>query len=318
MNVKTSINRALRIIALIALGLVYVAVMASHTKAQGFSIAFQRPEYTVSPGSSFTGTIPVTNITEDQVSIRIYVGDWVRVLGQTSSYNWDEEGGNEPRSFLDWMIFSPERMTLEPEETRDVTYEVNVPDDPTLEGSYWAVIFIEGIPSEEPEITIPGEGEVAIGIKTIWRYVINVFATFEGTELREASFISMALEQKEGGFDAIAVFENRGNIYLRPEIWLEMTDIAGEVVYAQEHTGHMALPDSARDFVFELRNLPIESGEYMVMIYADYGTQTLIAAQGRVNLTITPPAPEEEEPVEVEEPAAEEPEEAPEVVTPTP
>ncbi len=310
MSVKALVNRVARIIALMALGLVYIAVEVSPAAAQSFSVAFGNKEFIVSPGDSFTGSISLMSMTDEQVSIRIYVGDWVRVPGQTSKYGWDVEGGNEPRSFLGWMTFTPERMTLEPEETRDINYEVNIPDDPTLEGSYWGVIFIEAIPSEEPEIPVEVEEGIAIGIRTIFRYAIHVFATIEGTETREATFTSLNLEPAEGGFDAVAVFENTGNIYMKPIVWLEMTDIAGEVVYEQEHREITVLPESARAYVFELRNLPIESGEYVVMIYADYGAATLIAAQGRVNLAIEPPAPEEEEPVEAEEPA--------ETDTPTP
>ncbi len=314
MKANTSIKRALRIIALIAFGLAFIALTASPAAAQGFSVSFGQREFIVSPGDRFTGTIPVTNITDEPVVLRIYLGDWLRIPGSTEGYVIDEERGNEVRSFVDWMIFSPERMTLETEETRDVNWEINVPEDRTLEGSYWGVIIIERIPEEEPDIEV-AEGETVIGITTIWRYAIQIFSTIEGTEIREATFTSFSMEQAEGGFDAVAVLENRGNIYMKPDVWLEMTDIAGEVVYGQEHKERTVLPASAREFEFELRDLPIESGEYMIMIYADYGVPTLIAAQGRVNYTYTPPPePVEEEPEEVEEPA--EPEDEPVVEEP--
>jgi P pilus assembly chaperone PapD len=294
MSTKTSTKPGLRIIALMALGLAYIAVTASPAPAQGFSVTRGIEEFSICPAESHTGSISVTNTSEEPVSLRVFLGDWVRVPGQTSDYSFDEERGKEPRSFVDWMVFSPERMTLEPKETRDVTYEVNVPDDWSLEGSYWGVIFIEGIPSEEPQVAT-AEEEVEIGIKTVWRYAIQIYATIEGTETRDASFTALNMALAEGGFDAVAVFENRGNIYLKPKVWLEMRNTAGEVVYEQEHSVQTVLPESARDFAFQLRDLPIESGEYLVMIIADYGLPTLIAAQGRVNLTITPPAPATEE-----------------------
>ncbi len=315
MTVKTSLNRALRIIALMALGLACITANESPAAAQGFSIASIREEFLVSPGGKLIGAIPVTNTSDEPVSVRIYVADWVRVSEQTSGYGFDEEGGNEPRSFLDWMTFGPERLTLEPGETREVTYEVNVPDDLELAGSYWGVIFIEGIPSEEPQLVPVGEGEMAIGITTLFRYAVQVIATIEDTEIREASFISLKMEPAEGGFNAIAVFENMGNIYIKPKVWLDLLDTAGEVVYKQEHSERTVLPESARDFVFELRDLQIESGEYMVMIYADYGVPTLIAAQGRVTLKIEPSAPEEKEAATVEEETGE-PEEPPVVEEP--
>jgi hypothetical protein len=295
MSTKISTKAGLRIIALMLLGLAYIAVAASPAPAQGFSVATSKEEFINCPGESFTGTIPVTNTSEEPVALRVYVGDWVRVPGQTSGYDFDEEGGKEPRSLVPWMIFSPERVTLEPAETRDLTYEVDIPDDWSLEGSYWGVIFIEGIPSEEPDIVSTGEGEVSVGIRTVFRYAIQIYATILDTETRDASFTALNMAPAEGGFDATAVFENRGNIFLRPKVWLEMHNTAGDVVYEQNFAGQTVLPESALDFAFELRNLPIESGEYLVMIIADYGVATFIAAQGRVNLTITPPAPAAEE-----------------------
>jgi hypothetical protein len=293
MTVMTLTDRGVRIVALIALCLAYIAMTGSPAAAQGFSVAFGRAEFIVSPGDRFIGTIPVLNITDEPVSLRVYLADRLRVPGQTSEYDFDEEGGHEPRSFLDWAIFSPERLTLDPDETQDINYEVNVPDDPTLEGSYWVVIFIESIPTTEPDIIAEGEEGISVGIRTIFRYAIQIYATIEGTETREANFTSLNLEPAEGWFNATAVLENTGNIHIRPDVWLELRDIAGELVYEEEHGEQTVLPESARDFVFEIRNLPIESGEYLVMILADYGVPTLIAAQGRLNLMIEPPAPEE-------------------------
>jgi hypothetical protein len=298
MSTRISVSHAVRIAAPFILALTCIWAPASPALAQGFSVAFGSSEFLVSPGDEFTGSIPVTNTSDEPRALRIYLGDRVRVPGQTSDYDFDEEGGKEPRSAMDWVVFSPERLTLEPGETRELTYEVSVPDDATLEGSYWAVIFIEGIPSEEPEIVPAGEGEIAIGLRTIFRYAIQIYATIEGTEVRDATFTALTMDPALGGFDATAVFENRGNTFLRPKVWLELRDVTGETVYTLEHEELTVLPESARDFVFELRDLPIQSGEYLVMIIADYGVPTLIAAQGRVNLTIAPPAEEQPAPEE--------------------
>jgi len=288
---------------------IFLTLMPSAGNSQGFGVSIQRPEFTVQPGDRFTGSIPVTNSSEEQIALRMYIGDWIPIEGRTSGYNFVEEGGQLERSLMGWMTFSPERMTLEPGETREVVYEVNIPADPSLNGSYWAVIFIERIPEEEPELTPIEEGETRIGIRTVFRYAVQVYATVAGSENREATFTAMTMEPIENGFKAVATMQNNGNIYMRPKVWLEMKDITGEVVYTHEHEEQTVLPGTARDFVFELKSLPIESGEYLVMVIADYGLPTLIAAQGRVNLTITPPEPEEEseeEIVEDEEPEVEE------------
>jgi len=285
-------GRALRIITLIAIVAVYAALIPGPVGAQGFSVTYGKLEFTVAPGDTFTGSIPVTNVSEEQITVRMYVGDWVPIPGQTSGYEFSDAGGTIERSMASWVEFSPERMTLEPGETKEVLYDVNTPDDTTLEGSYWAVIFLEKVTLEGPDILGSGEEGVAIGITSIWRYAIKIYLTMEDTKAPDATFTTFNMESVENGFKATATLQNDGNIYLKPEVWLEMRNPAGEVIYTQEHREQTVLPESARDFVFELRDLPIESGEYLVMVIADYGVQGLIAAQGRVNLTITPPVGE--------------------------
>jgi len=285
-------GRGLKIIGLLVLGFLYTWISVSPANAQGFAVAYPTTEFTISPGGNFIGSIPVTNMSEEPITLRMYFADWIANPEDTSSYFYDEEGGNNERSLMGFMTFSPERMTLEPNETRDVVYEINVPDDSALEGSYWIVIFIEKIATEQLDSPVLGEGEIVIGLTTVFRYAIHIFASIEGTETREVIFSSLNLEQTEGGFNAIATMQNSGNAYVKPIVWLEIRDTAGVVVFTQDHGERMVLPETARDFVFELRDLTIESGEYLVMVIADYGVQGLIAAQGRVDLTITPPVGE--------------------------
>ena len=254
----------------------------------------------VSPGDTVTGSIPVTNTTDEPRIFRVYLGDWVRT-GDSTGYELSDEGNPEPRSCREWVVYSPERATIEPGEERDIAYELHIPDDPSLSGSYWAMVYIEGIPEEEPDLEqVTEEGTVSIGVRTVFRYAIQIYTTIEGTEFREAAFATLNMEPTAESLNVTAVLENRGNVILQPDVWLELSNSAGETVYINEHDGHTVLPESARDFVFELRDLPIESGEYLVTVYADYGVPRLIAAQGRVNLNITPPEEPDEQPEETE------------------
>ena len=240
-------------------------------------------------GDVFTGTIPVTNTSDEPVSARIYAGDWVRLPDNYTGYAFDIEGGHEVRSFVEWMTFSPERMTLEPHETRDISFEITLPEDVPLDGSYWAVIFVENIPEEEYQIPeVPDPEAVEVGIKTIFRYAIQIFATIEDTEIRDASFSYINIEQQEIGINVVAVLNNKGNTHIRPFVWLEIRDVAGEVVYEERAAQITVLPESFRQYLFELRSLNIESGDYLIMVLADYGATGLVAAQGQISIVVDP------------------------------
>jgi len=291
--------------ALVLLAALVLLVVALPAQAQGFSVAFNSQWFTIAPGGSFSGAIEVSNPGDRPAGVRVYLGDLLRVPG-AEDYQFDEEGGREPRSLLPWMTFTPDQMTLEPGEKRTVLFEVQVPEDPSLEGSYWAVVFVEGMPTEEKVVEEAKEVKgPRIGIRTVFRYAVKVYATIEGTEQRAASFTDLKLEQADGGFDAIATMENRGNVCMKPKVWLELRDTSGETVFTREHVEKTVLPESTLPFKFELRSVPVPPGEYLLMIIADYGAPKMVAAQARVSLTKEQSAPPVEESSEAAPPAEE-------------
>lgn len=272
--------------------LAFVAATASH--AQGFSVAYSDVEFVVSPGETVTTSIKVTNLSDRAKVLRVYGGDWVRVREGITDYVFEEEPGQEVRSLLPWMIFSPDQIELEAGETREVYCEVEVPEDPALEGSYWGVIFIQDVPLAEPGFPAPSNNSMNVGINTIFRYAVKIFATIEGTEVREGSFTDLFIEQVADGFDVTAVFDNPGNIYMRPKAWLEVRDTAGNSIYQQEHIRQTILPESTHEYKFELEGLSLTPGSYLVMVIADYGASTLIAAQARMEIKAEQIEPDEQ------------------------
>lgn len=277
--------------ALALLAALILLAAALPAQAQRFSVAFGSQWFTIKPGDSFSGTVEVSNPSEEPAGVRVYLGDLVRVAG-AEDYSFDEEGGKERRTLLPWMTFSPDQMTLQPGEKRTILFEVQVPEDPSLSGSYWAVVFVEGMPTESEVVEEAKDPKVPrIGIKTVFRYAVKVYATMEGTEERSAKFTTLKLEEAEGGFDAVATMENLGNICMKPRVWLELRGTTGETVFTQEHVEKTVLPESTLPFKFELRRVPVPPGEYLLMIIADYGAPKMVAAQARLALTQEQAAP---------------------------
>ncbi len=280
----TSLDRTRILLIFILLGTALLTA-PSIAHAQGFSVAFDRVEFEVTSGDLKTGSISVTNLSSEPTTLKIYAGDWVRIPGDRTGYQFDDITGNESRSFLDWMSFTPERMTLQPDEWKDVQYEIRVPNDPGLEGSYWGVIFIEETPDGMPLITQDDSSLMAVGINTVFRYAIQIYVTVVGTEIRDVTFASIDFQQSESGIDVTAAVENLGNIYMRPQVWLEVRDIYGVIVYTEDHIRQTLLPESTRNYNFTLDAQILDPGVYLVMVIADYDAPTLIAAQGRIEIT---------------------------------
>jgi len=265
-----------------------LVITATPTSAQGFSVSFGDLEVQVHPGETIQVEFLVSNQSNDEKVIRIYYGDWVRVEGDVTKYELTEEGGLELRSCREWMTFSPDQMVLEPNESREVFCEVTFPDDEALEGSYWGVVFVEEVPPIDPVDERENNGAMEVGIRTIFRYAVKIYTTFEGTEMVDVSFTELLMAQADSGYDIRAIFENSGNIYLRPEVWLEVRDVAGEVLYQQVHNVRTILPESTFEYQFDLRDLQLPPGTYLMLVIADYGGPALVAAQGRMELVAEP------------------------------
>jgi len=270
--------------ALIASSIVVLAPGAC--LAQGFMSDISPQEYTVSPGATASGTISVTSTAQEPVELRVYTADAVRGAEPAENYDYSEEPGAEPRSLLPWITFSPDHLTLQPGETGQVSYEIKVPTDATLSGSYWATIFVSNANASATLPVQPSEAGVGMGINIQFRYATFLSVTIKGTDTRELKFTELKLEQNGPWFDVTAAIQNTGNSIARPATWLEVRDTAGVTVYRGESSPCNVLPESTRLQKYEVRQ-PLPAGEYLLMAIADYGAPKLIAAQGRMKVDET-------------------------------
>ena len=195
------------------------------------------------------------------------------------------------------MTFSPAQLELAGGEVGFINYELVIPADSALDGSYWGAIAINKAATEgeiTKRIETPqDDSRFGVGIKLQFEYVVIVYATIEGTENKSATFETITAEAHEGKIDIKATFENLGNVYLKPQVWMEVMDAAGQIVLKTEIVKQVVLPQDKQDFAFAIDQADMSPGEYLVMVIADYGVPQMIAAQARINITEQPePAPE--------------------------
>jgi len=246
----------------------------------GFSVNVAPTDLQLAPGETYSGYVTATNSGEEEVRLRAYLGDWRTVPGGTEYF----APGKFPRGAASWMKLSPSQLTVPPGGSERIYYEIAVPEDDELEGSYWAMIFVEDA-SAQPQAPPERDDRPQMSVRTVLRYGVQVFVTIPGTEIREAVFTGTNLSSAENGFDLSAAIENRGNIHLRPTAWLEVRNAAGETVYSAEHMRLTVLPGCAREYRFELRKLTLPPGKYFALVIADYGAPTLVAAQAELEVT---------------------------------
>lgn len=254
-----------------------IAVSSSHA----ISVSIKPVELNLKPGENYTGSIRVYNEDDETAHVKIYLGDW-RQVEENEQYL---EVGDVPCSISQWMQLSPFHLSIKSKQWESIHYEIQVPDDKKLSGSYWGIIFVEEI-TKKPVASIPtGNDKPSLGVNIVLRHGIKIYTTFPDTDKRKAEFVEAeTVSLENGGLDFVATFQNQGNTYLRPFVWLELRDESGETILKMDHHRQTVLPGIKRKYKFSLHELDIEAGKYTALIIADYNAPLLIAAQAEIEV----------------------------------
>lgn len=251
--------------------------------AQGFMADISPKEFTLAPGETATGEITVSSTAAEAVELRVYLSQPVRGAVAQESYAYSDEPGAEPRSAMAWISFTPEQFTLAPDGEQLVSFEIRVPADAGLSGSYFATLFVSNATAAETVLAQSPEGGVGMGINMLFRFATFISVTIAGTATSGLEFTALNVAPQGAWFDVQAELRNAGNSVGRPRCWCELRDTAGELRYAGEAGATYVLPESGRLVKYEIRE-PLPEGEYLLMVIADYGAPKLVAAQGRLRI----------------------------------
>ncbi|WP_297099469.1 hypothetical protein [uncultured Draconibacterium sp.] len=210
-------------------------------------------------GEGYRGAIQVQNAGTEPQSVKVYQRDyWYAFSGESRH----DEAGTLARSNAAWIKYSPTLLTLQPNETAMIDFEVSVPADDTLKGTYWSVIMVEGI---QPEDTAASSG---VKIHTAIRYAVQVITNIGNTGKRDLQFLGMELTSNENETQVLNVaIENTGERILKPELNLELFNAEGESIGVFKAERRKTYPTTS-----VLLSLPLEGvkpGEYAAVLIAD-------------------------------------------------
>nr|WP_321354382.1 hypothetical protein [uncultured Draconibacterium sp.] len=213
----------------------------------------------VEVGSNYRGAIQVQNTGTEAQSVKVYQRDyWYSFSGESRH----DEAGTLARSNADWIKYTPTLLTLQPNEMAMIDFEVNVPDNDTLNGTYWSVIMVEGI---QPEDTSASSG---VKIRTAIRYAVQIITNIGSTGKRDLQFLGMELTPGEDETQVLNVaIENTGERILKPELNLELFNAEGESIGVFKAERRKTYPTTSI-----LLSLPLEGvkpGAYAAVLIAD-------------------------------------------------
>ena len=254
------------------------AAPAAPASAQIAVVGNTVEERTGAPGESYTGTIVVRNLTQQDQPVRIYQTDYLFFADGTSHFN---DPGTAPRSNAKWVTPTVRSLLVPPSSEMTVTYTVRVPQNDSLAGTYWSAIMVEGAPAEAGRSS---GGRPQVGVGAVMRYAVQVATHIKSTGSRKVQFAnSKFLTDTTTGQQTFELeVTNAGERAYRPALWIEVYDANGTLKANARQERGLLYPGTSLRQVFQLGKLL--PGTYRAVVFADSGEDAVFASQFTLKL----------------------------------
>jgi len=224
-------------------------------------------EFVVEPGQSYAGEIVIINTTDSRTGVEITQSDYLFFADGSNIYG---EPGSVPRSNAGWISFYAPPI-LGPGETVSIPFNIKVPDDPSLVGTYWSMILIT---PQLPPAETTAEG---VGIQQRMGYGIQIVTHIGDTGERKISISDVKLLREEEGFVLQVDIENTGERWVRPMAWAELYDEQGATASRVESSQLRIYPGCSVRHRFVLSE--VTSGNYKALVVFDNNDEYVWGAQ---------------------------------------
>jgi len=210
------------------------------------------------PGDIIKGEIKIQNNDNTDQEVKVYQTDLLYNLQDNTFY---DEPGSHKRSNAHWIQFSPKSVILKAKEVRTIQYEMTIPKDDSLKGTYWSILMVEGVVPIDPN----QKGDLSI--RTVTRYAIQVVSEITDKGKGALKFMEPTLI-KEGKKLFLAVdLLNTGDHYIAPDVSIELFDDKGVSVRVINAAKKGLYPTTSTRFRFDLEGIP-GGKTYQAMIVA--------------------------------------------------
>ena len=216
-------------------------------------------EKTLQPGENNKGTIQIQNTGDTEKGVKVYLRDYSYSFTGESKH---PDPGTLERSNANWVKFNPELITLGPKETATIEFEVSVPDNDSLIGTYWSVLMLEGIIT--PDTTNLDKG---VTINTAIRYAVQIITNIEDTGTSDVKFLGLDLGQQADNNILNVFIENTGERMLRPQLAVELFDKSGNSAGVIKADRRKIYPGTSVTITLVLKGM--KPGGYTGVLVAD-------------------------------------------------
>lgn len=268
---------------------VFVPTLARAQDSQILSVTPPLFQLSIQPGDIWQSTLKVVNGNPYELTVYAEVVNF-SATGEGGQGRFvpllDEEEGES--TLAQWIEIAEGPHVIAPEQTKDVSFFVDVPQDAAPGGHYAAILI-----STEPQ---RGE-DSPLAVQTSQAVTSLFFIKIEGEVeerglIREFSAVDSFLETPS--VELSLRFENKGNVHLQPRGDIIITNMWGTErgripVNYQTHFGNV-LPNSIRDFRFEWESdfKITDIGRYTAAATLTYGSEGFQSESAETHFWIIP------------------------------
>lgn len=234
----------------------------------------------MSPGSTYRGSILIRNDTAEIQQAKLYQTDY---SFKSDGSNQFGPAGVDVRSNANWIELGTTTMMVPPNESVSISYQVNVPADAELSGTFWSVIMVEGVPKSSAESIGNNSPDNSLGVLQVTRYGVQVATHIEGTGAATLEITETALLNTEDGNTVLRFHvANNGDKMVRPEIWVELYDESGNAIGKKDGVNNRLYPGTSVQQQVKLGKLAV--GKYEALVIMDAGQDEVFAGKFTLNI----------------------------------
>jgi len=277
-----SIEKIIGIIAAV------VATFIIGARAAAFSVSPMLIEAEAEAGKSYTGVLTVFGDDHKTEFVRLYIVDWDKL---PSGEDMELMAGILERSCSLWVTLSESQLEVPAKGAVSVKYSFTVPDGTA--GSYWTFIMVEG--EKAPEKPVREDDKVQFMVNTQFRYAVRLFVNVgrRGAMQGKINRVEIGRPAEKGPFkDAPlatkVVFENYGDFLLKPQGYVEIRNMDGEVVVRTEVPPRFYVIPGHERWIEAPIDKQLADGDYLALAVLDFGGESLVAGEAQFSIPIQP------------------------------
>lgn len=236
----------------------------------------------VTPGTTYEEIVEIENLTDEPTQARLRLRDYRFTSEGTNEF---AEPGELPRSNATWVDVPQSVVTIPPNQTEAVAYEVRVPeqvDGAAPAGTYWSVLFVEPIAAESPQSSLSSSSEPKFGVRQTTRYGVQIATHIHASSAPDVEVVQTDLVRRGSTPHLVVDLKNTGTEMARPEVQLEAYNESGRVALQESAAPRRLYPSTSVRYRLPLSELG--SGQHEALVLVDTGGEQMAGYQYSLEL----------------------------------